>query len=130
MEINKQEVENILNMLNSEDKDNAFVAFKAIEAHDFKGTDVGYLIYIYKFGKADIGEWAKSAPKSAEILNSMFDLSKVLTYAEGLSYIIQHNCGKEVTTMFLDRHVKELTKMLGAMGYPTDKIALNIALKE
>lgn len=130
MEINKQEAENILNMLNSEDKDNGFVAFKAIDAHDFEGTKIGYLIYLYKFSKWTIDEWVTNAPKSAKILQDSFDLTKVLTYAEGLSFIIQHNCDKEVITMFLDRHVKELTTMLGAMGYPTDKIALNISLKE
>lgn len=130
MEINKQEAENILNMLNSEDKDNAFVAFKAIEAHDFEGIRIGYLVYIYKFSKFTISEWEANAPKCAKLLQNAFDLSKVLTYAEGLSYIIQNNCEKELITMFLDRHVKELTSMLGAMGYPTDKIALNISLKE
>ena len=39
MELNKEIVENLLTMLNSEDKENAYIAMKAIEQYDFTGKN-------------------------------------------------------------------------------------------
>ena len=127
MKVNKQEVENLLNMMNSVDKDNAYVAFKALEAYDFSGAEFGYLVYLYKFGKLNKDEWQQNAKTSYEVLSKVFDLSRPVTYAEGLCTLIENKCDKDLIDMYLKRHVADLTNTLNQMGYPTD--SLNIEMK-
>lgn len=129
MKINKQEVENILNMMNSADGDNAYVAFKALEAYDFSGSEFGYLVYLYKFGKLSKEEWSKNAESAYKVLTVYFDLSRPVTYAEGLSTLIENKCEKDLIDMYLKRHVQDLTNTLGGMGYPIDSLNFNITLK-
>jgi hypothetical protein len=129
MKINKQEAENILNMMLSTDQDNGYMAFKAIEAHSFTKNNFGYLIYFYKFSKYTVDEWEKNAPKAHKILSTYFNLKEPLTYAKGLATMISEKNDKEIIELFLSRHVKELSNMLESMGYPIDKLDFNLTLK-
>jgi hypothetical protein len=129
MKINKQEAENILNMMLSTDQENGYIAFKAIEAHSFTKNDFGYLIYFYKFSKQSADEWKKNAPKAYKALSNYFNLSEPLTYAKGLATMISQKNDKEIIELFLSKHVKELSNMLESMGYPIDKLDFNLTLK-
>lgn len=129
MKLNKQEAENILNMMLSQDEENGYMAFKAIEAHTFTKNDFGYLIYFYKFSKYTASDWEKNAPKAFKVLSSHFNLNQPLTYATGLATMISEKNEKEIIELFLSRHVKELSNMLESMGYPIDKLDFQLTLK-
>jgi hypothetical protein len=134
MKIAKTEVENIMNMLVSSDTDNGYLAFKAIEAHDFDSKEtLGYLIYFYKFCKYNMSEWEEHAPKAHEILQRVFKAynleSAPITYSRALQLMVEHNVSVDSIELFLERHVKDLTNSLSALGYPTDKLELTIKLK-
>lgn len=129
MELNKQEAENILNMLLSEDQDNGYLACKAIEAYKFNDENIGYLIYFYKFSKYDKDYWLTNAPKAYKLLSKLFKLDEPLTYAKGITTMIAQKNSKEVIELFLEKHVKELSYMLETMGYPIDKLDFQLTLK-
>lgn len=130
MKLNKSEVENLLNMLTSEDKDNAYVAFQAIEAFEFKKNEIGYLIYLYKFGKPDQVAWQENAPKSFKRLSKFFNMDEPLTYGKALKVMIENKSKSSILETFLERHVKQLVSMLDGMGYPVNSLDINIKLKE
>lgn len=130
MELTRTEADNIMNMLSSDDKENGYLAFKAIEAHQFTDKNIGYLVYFYKFSKYSHLEWKENAPNAYGLLKGLFDLDKVVTYAEGLDVMIKTNVDKEIIDMYLQRHVQDLIEMLKAMGYPTDKVQLNMTLQD
>ena len=135
MKITKQEAENIMNMLVSSDNENGYVAFKAIEAHDFDNKEyAGYLVYFYKFSKYSISDWEKEAPTAYKILQRMFKALNIesgpITYSKALYIMVEHNVGADPIELFLERHVKDLTNSLGGLGYPIDKLELSIKLKQ
>jgi hypothetical protein len=130
MNLNKQEAENIMSMLLSVDKENSIVATAALEAFDFNGSDVGYLIYFYKFSKYDDGFWSENAPKSYKRLKETINVEKPLTTANAIKTMLSLQTNIDSIELMLNRHVVELRKMLDSMGYPIEKLVLNLKLKE
>lgn len=130
MKISKEEAENVMNMLLSSDTDNATIGFAAAEAFKFDTENVGYLIYFYKFAKYGMDQWEKNAPKATKVLKKHIDPDKPLTYAKAIQIMIDLKTCKDALELTLNRHVGELTKMLESMGYPTDKMVIDIKLKE
>ena len=130
MILNKQEAENLLIMLTSDDKDNAYIAFQAINAYKFKKDEIGYLAYLYKFGKPDKSQWEEHSPTAYKQLKKYFNMEQPLTYARALATMIENKNKNEIVSMFLERHVKQLASMLDTMGYPVDKLDINIKLKD
>jgi hypothetical protein len=130
MNLNKQEAENIMSMLLSVDKENSIVATAALEAFDFNGSDVGYLIYFYKFSKYDDGFWSENAPKSYKRLKETINVEKPLTTANAIKTMLSLQTNMDSIELMLNRHVVELRKMLESMGYPIEKLVLDLKLKE
>jgi len=135
MRITKQEAENVMNMLASSDKENGYLAFKAIEAHDFsEKEDLGYLIYFYKFSRFTIEDWQDNAPVAAKLLTDIYKDNNLestpLTYSRALNIMVNNNACKQSIELFLERHVKDLSSSLSALGYPIDKLEFNLKLKE
>lgn len=130
MILNKQEAENLLIMLTSDDKDNAYIAFQAINAYKFKKDEIGYLAYLYKFGKPDKDQWEEHSPTAYKQLKKYFNMEQPLTYARALATMIENKNKNEIVSMFLERHVKQLAAMLDTMGYPVDKLDIKIQLKD
>jgi hypothetical protein len=130
MNLNKQEAENIMSMLLSVDKENSIVATAALEAFDFNGSDVGYLIYFYKFSKYDDGFWSENAPKSYKRLKETINVEKPLTTANAIKTMLSLQTNIDSIELMLNRHVVELRKMLDSMGYPIEKLVLNLKLKD
>lgn len=130
MKLEKEEAENIMNMLLSSDEDNAFIAFKSIEAFEFDKDNIGYLLYFFKFSKYSLTDWEKNSPESSKILRKYVEVDKPLTYAKAIQIMLDLKTCKEALELTLQRHVKELTAMLSSMGYPTEKLTIDIKLKE
>lgn len=128
MKLELDTVDNILSMLNSEDVENGFVAFRAIDSHKLTNKDLGILIYLYKFSKYNLDDWEKYAPTAHKILSDNLTESTI-TYANALNLIIKKKAPKEVVDKFLERHVKDLTKTLTSIGYPTEDLEIKINYK-
>jgi hypothetical protein len=118
MKLELDTIDNILSMLNSEDIENGFVAFKAIESHKLTNKDFGTLMYLFKFSKHKLDEWEQHAPDAHKILSS--HITGSITYANALNLIIKKKAPKEVIDKFLERHVKDLAKTLISIGYPEE----------
>jgi hypothetical protein len=69
MKLTREEAKNILTMLNSEDEDNANIAFEALNAYDFKNEEFGYLVYLYKFSKHSKEVWKENCLKHYNTLD-------------------------------------------------------------
>lgn len=135
MKVTKQEAENIMNMLASSDRENGYMAFKAIDAHDFtEKEDLGYLLYFYKFSKFTISDWVENTAKAGATLSNVFDTYGLkdapVTYSRALTIMVENSVSKESIELFLERHVKDLTNSLSALGYPIDKLDFNLKLKQ
>lgn len=130
MKINQEEAENLLNMLNSSDVDNAYIAFKAIDAHKFTGSDFGYLIFFYKFSKKSFTDWSTEAPKAFKRLSEYTNANVPLSFATGLHRMIELKSKKEAVELYLKYHLKDLKNMLNSMGYPMEHLELNLNIKK
>jgi hypothetical protein len=135
MKITRTEAENIMNMLTSSDKENGYLAFKAIEAHDFDNReDSGFLIYFYKFSKFTMVEWTENSPVASAILSNLFTAYRVdsgpLTYSRALTIMAEQGVSKDSIELFLERHVKDLTNSLESLGYPMDKLEFSVKLRK
>ena len=135
MKITRTEAENIMNMLSSTDKENGYLAFKAIEAHDFENKeDAGFLLYFYKFSKFTIVEWTENSPVASAILSNLFTKYSVnagpLTYSRALNIMTEESVSKDSIELFLERHVKDLTNSLESLGYPMDKLEFSVKLRK
>lgn len=128
MKLELDTIDNILSMLSSEDIENGFVAFRAIDSHKLTNKDLGILIYLYKFSKYNLDDWEKYAPTAHKILSDNLTESTI-TYANALNLIIKKKAPKEVVDKFLERHVKDLTKTLTLIGYPTEDLEIKINYK-
>jgi hypothetical protein len=130
MKITRQEADNVINMFLSPDADNGHLAYKAVEAFNFKDADFGWLRYIFKYSRLTYSEWKSNAPEVAKELSKYYDFDSPFTYAKGLSVLISMKADKESVTAFLERHVAELVQMLDNMGYPTKNLDFNLTLKK
>lgn len=130
MKLTHDELENILTMINSEDEDNAYIGFKALEKFDCKGPNFGYLIYLYKYGRKEASVWEQNCKKHYKALNEVIDMDAPLTYAKGLSLMISLKVKPEIIEIYLERHVNQLVDMLSSMGYPVDHLNFNLTLRK
>jgi hypothetical protein len=130
MKLTREEAKNILTMLNSEDTDNANIAFEALNAYDFKNEDFGYLVYLYKFSKNSKEVWKEKCIKHYNTLDKKCNLSKPMSYATALSYIISTKANKDIVEISLEKHVEHIGNSLGKLGYPIDKLEFTIKIKE
>ena len=73
MILNKQEIKNILDMLLSEDKENAIIAFSCLNNYASK-KHLGELLVLYQFGKTTAVEWEKECKKGFKIIKNALQL--------------------------------------------------------
>jgi len=130
MNLTISEADNLLSMLNSNDKDNMYIAFKAIEAHDFSGPDFGYLIYLYKFSNTSIQDWSENAPTPLNKLKkSCNNELPTLTHAKSITLLIENEANPDVINAYIEKHIKDINSMFYNMGYPMENIDLTLNLK-
>lgn len=128
MIFNKEETRNLMSMLQSEDTENHVIAFKSLSNVDFNKY-VGELLVLYKFAHKDSKAW-KDAGAVGEKLLKLVDTDKALTSPRTLSLITANKGSKASIELFMESFVRDMTRMLESIGYPTDKIEIDIKLKE
>lgn len=128
MIFDKEETRNLMSMLQSEDTENHVIAFKSLSNVDFNKY-VGELLVLYKFAHKDAKAW-KDAGAVGEKLLKLVDTDKSLTSPRTLSLITANKGSKASIELFMESFVRDMTRMLESIGYPTDKIEIDIKLKE
>lgn len=128
MIFDKEETRNLMSMLQSEDTENHVIAFKSLSNVDFNKY-VGELLVLYKFAHKDAEAW-KDAGTVGKKLLKLVDTDKSLTSPRTLSLITANKGSKASIELFMESFIRDMTRMLESIGYPTDKIEIDIKLKE
>jgi len=132
MILNKQEIKNILNMLLSEDKENAIVAFSCLNNYAHK-KHLGNLLVLYQFGRTSAEEWEKECKKVFKLLKNVLKLDSKdyrLPSSTVFSALIDNKCSEESIELYLELFTNQLSNNLYNMGYPTDKLEINVKIKD
>ena len=128
MIFDKEETRNLIMMLQSQDADNHTIAFESLKNVDFNEY-IGELLVLYKFSGHTIETWKKHCKSIADKLASKMDQT-TLSSPKTLSLITQHKGSKASVELFMEFFIRDMTKMLESIGYPTDKFEIDIKLKD
>ena len=128
MIFSKEETKNIMMMLQSEDADNHVIAFKTLENVDFNKY-VGELLVLFKFGGHTMENWMINCKKIATKLLNIKPETPLSSPAT-LSLITQHKGSKASVELFMEFFIRDMSRMLESIGYPTDKFEIDIKFKD
>ena len=132
MILNKQEIKNILSMLLSEDKENAIIAFSCLNNYAHK-KHLGDLLVLYQFGRTSAEEWEKECKKVFKLIKNVLKLDSTdyrLPSSTVFSALMDNKCSKESIELYLELFTNQLSNNLYNMGYPTDKLEINVKIKD
>jgi len=132
MILNKQEIKNILNMLLSEDKENAVIAFSCLNNYAHK-KHLGDLLVLYQFGRTSAEEWEKECKKVFKLIKNVLKLNSTnyrFPSSTVFSALINNKCSEESIELYLELFTNQLSNNLYNMGYPTDKLEINVKIKD
>jgi len=128
MSFDKEETRNLLNMLRSPDVDNHVIAFESINNADLKNY-TGELIVLYKYSRHKLEYWQEGCLKGyKELIKHVPDYQ--LTSPKTLSLISEKDGSIASVEIFMEYFIKDMTRMLESIGYPTDAFEINVKLKE
>ena len=125
----KEETRNLMNMLQSEDSDNHVIAFESLKNVDFKKY-TGELFVLYKFGGHTMDSWKANCNKIAMRLQNAFVSEVPLSSPKTLSLITKHKGSKASVELFMEFFIRDMSRMLESIGYPTDKFEIDIKFKD
>ena len=132
MTFNKEEIKNILNMLLSEDTENAVIAFSCIDNYASK-KHLGQLLVLYQFGRTTAEIWEKECKKGFKLIKNVLKLDSTdyrLPSSTVFSALIDNKCSEESIELYLELFTNQLSNNLYNMGYPTDKLEINVKIKD
>jgi len=128
MIFSKEETRNLMMMLQSQDADNHVIAFETLKNVDFDKY-VGELLVLYKFGGHTMENWMINCKKIATKILAIKPETP-LSSPNTLSLITKHKGSKASVELFMEFFIKDMTRMLGSIGYPTDKFEIDIKFKD
>ncbi len=128
MKLSKAELNNLISMFSSSDSENHVIAFQAIEN---SGLTVPELIVLYKYSKKDTITWGKQAPKSYKVLIPILsEQIGSLSSARVLGLLTTYKADKLLVELFIENFVRDLTSMLGQIGYDMNQISIDVKIKD
>tara|TARA_R110000868_G_scaffold105235_1_gene289472 strand:- start:453 stop:860 length:408 start_codon:yes stop_codon:yes gene_type:complete len=128
MKLSKAELNNLISMFSSSDSENHVIAFQAIEN---SGLTVPELILLFKYSKKDPAVWNKQAPKSYKVLLPILsEQIGSLSSARVLGLLTTHKVDKLLVELFIENFVRDLTSMLGQIGYDMNQISIDVKIKD
>jgi hypothetical protein len=128
MIFDKEETRNLLNMLQSSDRENHIVAFQALKNVDVDKY-IGELLVMYKFSGVPKSDWSEAGKKIHSKLTTIVG-DNTLSSPRTLSLITENKGSKTSVELFMEYFVRDMTSMLEQIGYPTDSFEINIKLKD
>ena len=128
MKLSKAELNNLISMFNSSDAENHTIAFQAIENSNLTTQE---LIVLYKYSKKDPAVWSKQAPRSYKIIVPVLsEQIGSLSSARVLGLLTTYKADKLLVELFIENFVRDLTSMLGSIGYDMNKISIDVKIKD
>ena len=119
MKFSKNELKNILEMLNSDDEENAYVAFQAIKQSDV--NDIPALLTLWKFGKNQgKSEWLTYVHKHYISLMNAIDGTTLLdnvSPGECIFYMNSKNADPEIVEIFIEYYIKSVVAFAKHLNY-------------
>jgi len=129
MIFDKDETRNLIMMLRSEDADNHTIAFESLRNVDFDKY-IGELLVLLKFGGHGLADWNVGCKKIASKLEKILPMQTPLSSPKTLSMITKHKGSKASVELFMEFFIRDMSRMLESIGYPTDKFEINIKFKD
>jgi hypothetical protein len=129
MIFDKDETRNLMMMLQSEDADNHTIAFETLKNVDFNKY-IGELLVLYKYGGHTMDNWLVNCNKIAMRLQNTFVSEVPLSSPKTLSLITKHKGSKASVELFMEFFIRDMSRMLESIGYPTDKFEIDIKFKD
>jgi hypothetical protein len=127
--INYDKLVNIVNMLQSSDKEDQTVALIALENMKIKENMLA-LLFAYKLGNPDQKMWSDNAPKAHAALEESRKISKSSSFQQIFKYVMEQKLPKEAMELFLKMFSDYLTGQCKSMGYNfIDGIEMKIKVK-
>jgi hypothetical protein len=132
MNFSKTEIRNILDMLLSQDKENSIIAFSCINNFSTK-KHLGELLVLYQFGRTPGLIWEENCKKGFKYIKKVlpFKCSDYrLPSSKVFNELVNNDCSKESVELYLELFTNDFSNHLYGMGYPTDKLDIQIKIKE
>ncbi len=124
----KDELKNLINMFQSGDAENHVIALHAIAN---SVLDDNELILLYKFSGQPLSTWKREIPNTAERITGVIgDEVIALSSARVLGIITKNRAANNVVETFLEYFIRDLTNMLGSIGYPMDKVDIQVKIRD
>ena len=129
MIFSKDETRNLIMMLQSDDADNHTIAFESLKNVDFNKY-IGELFVLLKFGGHTMENWKLYCDKIANKLEKLIEENTSLSTPKTLALITQHKGSKASVELFMEFFIRDMSRMLESIGYPTDKFEIDIKFKD
>ena len=118
MRFKKNELKNILEMLRSDDKENAYIAFEAIKQSDV--NDIPALLTLWKFGNHGKSEWLQYANSHyISLMKAVEDtiLLDDLLPGECIFYMDAKKEDPEIIEVFIEYYIKTVIAFAKQLNY-------------
>ena len=108
--LEKDTFENVKNMLESCDVENAVIALECIENADFL-KNLAYILFLFKESDVPISVWLKHAPKTC---NKLKQLNSTYNFTNNsiLNFLEKYKCDKDNYVFFAKRYAENLMKLV------------------
>lgn len=129
MEISK--LKNVINMLQSPDKENHVVGLTVMEQQEHQKAFVP-LILAYKFGHPKQEAWQENAPMAFDFIKERIQIKDGagVTFNDIFRAIIKHKAPADQMKIFMTMFGDYLTKQCHSLGYSfIDEIEMNVKFK-
>lgn len=130
--LDKEKANNLFAMLKSSDSDNKYIALKSIDQSNIEKS-LGFILILFKFGMANSLEWKTHSPncwKKFYEINLIDDKVITVTASKIMRALIAEACDMDHVAMFIEQHSCDLLGTLKMWGYPTERLDVNVILKE
>jgi hypothetical protein len=115
--MNKEKLNNIISMLNSDDNENAIVALNVLENINHKENLV-QLLLAYKYSKNGQVKWSTNAPKAFNFVTKFtHNENPNITFNDIFQAILQKKLPSYQMDMFLENFSEHLTNQCRLLGY-------------
>jgi hypothetical protein len=128
MKINRKELENLLNMLKSEDKSNTTVVFELFNTLNPKDY-IGELLLLYQFGETSSKVWSELCTNSYDVLWLAVQKLGGFTYSNCLTAMLNSNASKDSKDFYLELLNKKLKEQLEELKYPMKELDFSLKFK-
>ena len=127
LKFSKEEIRNLHKMLVSSDEENHTMALSGLQGVDIDDS-IGELILLYKYGNAHPSSWQNNCPLVYSKLNEL--LGDFTSGSQTLAVMSNNKASKDSIELFLEFFIKDVTSFLNDMGYPMEKLKIDIKLKD